>query len=279
MPGTRHRLRRDSVGQLTSSITLLQITDLHLLENPDARLLGVDTADSLRAVLTQAFSQATPDAVIASGDITHHGEARAYARFDAILAEFFAGPVLVLPGNHDESGPMARYGGERALLQFPAWTVIGVDSHENGQPGARLTSADLHSLREQCRQAAAESKRVLIVAHHPMLDVGCPWLDKDRIKNGGELLEWCAGSTRVRGVVFGHVHQIVERRYKGITVLGTPSTCFQFAPGSARFAIDETTASRQPGYRWLELQADGTIVSVVGRVTDYPLNIDLSDRD
>jgi Icc protein len=255
---------------LTSSITLLQITDLHLLENPDARLLGVDTADSLRAVLTQAFSQATPDAVIASGDITHHGEARAYARFDAILAEFFAGPVLVLPGNHDESGPMARYGGERSLLQFPAWTVIGVDSHENGQPGARLTSADLHSLREQCRQAAAESKRVLIVAHHPMLDVGCPWLDKDRIQNADELLEWLAGHSTTAAMVFGHAHQVVEHSYRDIALFGTPATCFQFQPDSATFTIDVDEIRGQPGYRWLQLAGDGTVRSTVERVVDYP---------
>lgn len=263
---------------MTSSVTLLQITDLHLLEDPDARLLGVDTAESLRAVLTQAFSQASPDAVVASGDITHHGHARTYARFDAILAEFFEGPVLVLPGNHDESEPMSRYGGERARLQFPAWTVIGLDSHENGQPGARLRPADLDVLRAQCRQAAAEGKCVLVACHHPMLDVGCPWLDKDRIQNADELLDWLAEHSTTAAVVFGHAHQVVEHRYRSIALFGTPATCFQFQPDSATFTIDLDAVRGQPGYRWLRLESDGTVSSTVERVTDYLLEIELPQR-
>jgi Icc protein len=263
---------------LTSSLKLLQITDLHLLADPDDRLLGVDTADTLRAVLAQAFTQARPDAIIASGDITHHGEAAAYARFEAILAEFFDGPVLVLPGNHDESAAMVGYTGQRQRLQFSAWTVIGVDSHENGQPGARLTSTDLDTLRAQCREAAADGKRVLIACHHPMVDTGCPWLDKDRIQNADELLVWLARHSTTAAIVFGHAHQVVEHRYRDIALLGTPATCFQFQPDSATFTIDIDEWCGQPGYRWLQLQDDGSINSTVDRVADYPLEIELPNR-
>jgi Icc protein len=40
-----------------------------------------------------------------------------------------------------------------------------------------------------------------------------------------------------------------------VRVMTTPSTCVQFAPGSAKFAIDP----RPPGYRRLTLHADGRI--------------------
>jgi Icc protein len=56
--------------------------------------------------------------------------------------------------------------------------------------------------------------------------------------------------------------------------MGTPSTCFQFAPHSATFAIDDAG----PGYRWLELHADGSLESRVGRASGFALNIDLKDR-
>ena len=88
---------------MTSSLTLLQITDLHLLADPELACLVWIQLSSLRAVLHQAFAQARPDAVLATGDITHHGDTGAYARFDERFAECFDGPVLVLPGNHDES--------------------------------------------------------------------------------------------------------------------------------------------------------------------------------
>ena len=256
---------------------MLQITDAHLRPDSGQSLLGVDTAESLRAVLAQAFNESTPQLVVASGDLAHDPEVRSYRRFLAVLREFHQGATLFLPGNHDLAVPLARTLRGPDSVTLGDWEVVGFDSHADERPEAELTTVDLAALQD--RIAGSSARHLLLACHHPLVDVGCPWLDKDRIKNGGELLEWCAGNTRVRGVVFGHVHQVVERRYKGITVLGTPSTCFQFAPGSARFAIDETPTSRQPGYRWLDLQADGTIVSVVGRVTDYPLNIDLSDRD
>jgi Icc protein len=40
-----------------------------------------------------------------------------------------------------------------------------------------------------------------------------------------------------------------------LRLLSTPSTCAQFRPGSDSFAIDE----RPPGYRWLDLRADGRL--------------------
>ena len=256
---------------------VLQITYSHLRPRPGQSLLGVDTAESLRAVLAQAFRESTPELVIASGDLAHDPETQSYRRFQAVLRDFHEGATLFLPGNHDLSAPLVETLSGPDAMTLGDWEVLGFDSHADHQPEAELSAVDLAALQDRISRSAAV--HLLLACHHPPVDVGCPWLDKDRIKNGGELLEWLAEDTRVRGVVFGHVHQVVERQHKGIAVLGTPSTCFQFAPGSARFAIDEATGSRQPGYRWLELQADGSIASVVGRLTDYPLSIDLSDRD
>jgi len=78
-------------------------------------------------------------------------------------------------------------------------------------------------------------------------------------------------SGRVRAYVFGHVHQIIDLDTP-IPILGTPSTCFQFEPGSEEF----TVGSQQPGYRMLELDADGSLKSEVFRILDYELSLDLS---
>ena len=50
--------------------------------------------------------------------------------------------------------------------------------------------------------------------------------------------------------------------------LGTPSTCIQFAPGSAEFALDE----QMPGYRWLHLYDEGQLDTGVSRVLDLNVN-------
>lgn len=258
--------------ELTS--TLLHITDLHLLGEPGSTLLGVDTADSYRAVLAQAFAEATPDAVLATGDIAHNAEVEAYQRFADVLDEFHRGPRLVVPGNHDCAEPMRWLLEAATELPLPGWSVITFDSHVDNEPGAALAAVELQRLQDLCAAASAAGTHVLLATHHPPVLVGCPWLDKDRIQNAAELLDYLSEHTSVAAMVFGHAHQIVETRHDGIALLGTPSTCFQFAPRSERFAIDTT----KPGYRWLQLKKSGELTSRVGRVLDYPLHIDLSRK-
>lgn len=250
---------------------MLQITDLHLRAEPHATLLGVDTARSLRAVLQQALSEATPDAVLVTGDIAHDPLPAAYRKFVQIMDEFVAAPYLCIAGNHDIAGAMAELL-EPSELILPGWRLVALDSHVDDTPEADVSAADWE--RVQAALGAGDDRWVLVATHHPPVSVDCPWLDKDRIKNGGELLESLSEHASVKGMVFGHAHQVVETDYRNIPLLGTPSTCFQFAPGSAEFAIDELL----PGYRWLTLSPDGQVASRVRRLADFPLQIDLSDR-
>ena len=62
---------------------------------------------------------------------------------------------------------------------------------------------------------------------------------------------------RLRGVVFGHIHQASQQLFDGRPLLGSPSTCFQFLPDADEFALDD----RPPGYRWLKLYDDGSIAT------------------
>jgi 3',5'-cyclic-AMP phosphodiesterase len=259
-----------------SAQRVLQITDTHLRPDPGATLLGVDTADSLRAVLEHALGEHAPDAILATGDLAHDDATGvAYERFLQLVRALYAGPVLHLPGNHDYQAPMDAALQPSTELRLGNWEIIGFDTHADGRVEARFGAADLDRLA--ARLAATAADHVLLACHHPPLDVGCAWLDPHRIGGGRELLESCAAHGRVRGLVFGHVHQEVSARFGPLAVLGTPSTCFQFAPGTARFTIDRSPLTGLPGYRWLELSADGSLHSAVRRLEGYALNIDLSD--
>ena len=249
--------------------TVLHVTDLHLRARVGERLLGVDTAESLRAVLTQALAEHRPDALLATGDIAHDPEPDAYARYLEIVREFFAGPLLTLPGNHDLEAPMRHLFSQPAVLSLGRWQIVGLDSHVDDRAEARVDAERLEALKSAC--AAAGDRPVIVATHHPPLPVGSPWLDKDRIQNGAELLEWLAEHSTARAVVFGHAHQLIESRYRHIGLLGTPSTCFQFAPASERFSID----TQKPGYRWLRLTDAGVVQSEVRLVADFDLTIEL----
>ena len=54
----------------------------------------------------------------------------------------------------------------------------------------------------------------------------------------------------------------MNREHLGVQVMATPSTCVQFKPNSDDFALDTLS----PGWRELELKADGEIATQVRRL-------------
>ena len=241
------------------SLTVLQVTDTHLFPDPDASLLGVCTQDTLDAVLDQAFRDTRPDAVIASGDLAQVGEPATYQRFLETLRARFSGPCLCVPGNHDLGEPF-----EAILptepLRLGGWDIVGVDTHIDHRVDGEVAVDELHRLGEALSGSAG--RHALVVGHHCPVEVGAPWLDAHRIANADALLAVLGAHERVRGYLGGHVHQEVDRRVGGLRILASPSTCFQFAPRSERFALDEAA----PGCRWLTLHDDGTIETYVSRL-------------
>ncbi len=249
---------------------ILQISDCHLVV-AGARLLGVDTQASLEAVLDQAMRQHTPDAIIASGDLAHDPLPEVYGRFLQTVRDASTAPLLCLPGNHDVLAAMDEAGLPLTPLALPPWQLVPLDSHVDEEPQALISAADRATTAAML--AAGDMPFVVVATHHPLFEVNCPWLDRDRIQNGEELVEWLSecsavrGTSRLRGVVFGHAHQEVVGRLSGVPLWGVPSTCFQFLPESEMFSLD----TQPPGYRWLFLEDDGNITTEVERVHGFAI--------
>jgi len=259
---------------------VLQITDCHLVAEGE-QLVGVDTQASLEAVLAQACAEHEPHAVLATGDLAHLPTPAVYTRFLRTVRRYCSAPLLCLPGNHDVLAAMQAAALPMTDLEVGAWSMVWLDSHEDDQPGALVSEADRRRTTGALR--LAEGQYVLLCTHHPLLSVNSPWPDKDRIQNPQDLLESLAecsavsgsdgsGASRLRVVVFGHAHQVVEGQVAGVPLFGTPSTCFQFQPQSRTFTMDD----RSPGYRWLHLEDDGRFVTEVRRVDSYIINVRLN---
>ena len=246
---------------------VLQVTDCHLFPSPDASLLGVNTCASLAAVLEAACRERTPDAVLATGDIAQDPAAATYRLFLSTLRSYYAGPLLCVPGNHDH-GETFRAELPCADLSVGAWRVAGVDTHVDDVVGGSVDEQELARLQA----ALVGHGPTLVVGHHCPAEIGCAWLDVHRIDNGEALLD-VIDTPEVKAYAFGHIHQEVDQR-AGTRLLGTPSTCFQFASDTVAFAIDDA----KPGYRWLDLANDGTFSTEVARIGDFPLTINLRDR-
>ena len=104
--------------------------------------------------------------------------------------------------------------------------------------------------------------RHLLLLHHHPLPAGCSWLDQHSLRNSAALDRVLAKFPRVKNLLCGHIHQEQDLYWNGRRMLATPSTCVQCKPHCANFTLDTIA----PGWRWLELHADGTLTTEVCRL-------------
>ena len=244
---------------------VLHITDPHLFADQSATLRGVATYASLERVLAHYGEAAwQADIVTLTGDLTQDESRDAYRHVRTLLAPL-ALPVLCVPGNHDVRAVMRSVLSALpfhycASIRLGNWLIIGMDSCVDDSAHGSVDAAEL--LRAQAEIDESEADHVLVCVHHPPVAVGSRWLDGVGMKNREKFLQTMADAGRVRGVLFGHVHQAVDTRVRGIEIIGTPSTCRQFKPGSEKFAVDDNP----PAYRRVELHADGRLESTLESV-------------
>lgn len=241
---------------------LIQLTDFHLHEDPAARQGGVDTHATLAAVIDHARrEQPAPDVVLATGDLTNNGEAGAYGRARSLLQGLPA-PAYCLPGNHDhrETFAAALPGDgvhiSRSLC-LGGWQVVLLDSTIPGEEDGRLSADELAALDDALQ--TEPSLHALVCLHHHPVAVGGAWRDAVSLENPDDLFAVLDRHPRVRGLLFGHIHQPYEGARGGVRLMGTPSTCFQFVDDNGHLGI----ADDPPGYRTLTLAPDGAIESSV----------------
>jgi len=255
------------------AIKLIQITDSHLEAQAGGQLLGLNTDDSLRAVVGLiAEEHPQVDLLLATGDISNCGSTSSYRRFQS-LTDNLAKHTLWLPGNHDLNDAMGEAIGNGEELDGSAdiacWKVLTLDSSVEGEVGGHLSAEQLNILRQELQNSIGS--HVLICLHHHPILIGCDWLDTQRVSNADQFFEVLDAFDHIRGVLWGHIHQPIDQRRKGVRLMATPSSCIQFAPNSAEFKLDR----QSPGYRWLTLLPDGAIETGISRASDFSVTIDV----
>ncbi len=269
MAVSKDKNSNDGFSGHSSELNIVQLTDLHLFSDPESRLLGVQTEESFLSVLSLSQQQhKNPDLMLFTGDLTQDASKEAYLRLRHYLSELNI-PCFCLPGNHDDPELMQSILNlenvkiSSSILE-KGWQIICLNSKLPGSEGGHLDDKELQLLKEKLEQHP--DKPALIVFHHPPLPVGSSWLDTMTLDNPDDLFEITSRHPQVKGLLLGHVHQDQDWEQNGLRVITTPSTCFQFKPNSHEFALDQNP----PGYRWLNLLADGSIETGVTRLTAMP---------
>jgi len=251
-------------------IKFIQISDSHLLQDNRQRLIGVNTDASLRAVMDLVSTEENVSGILASGDLSQDGSLQSYQRFSEIMQT--AGvPIYWIPGNHDDSKhfhepdnfPLKK----REAIEVGNWRILLLDSVIPGDESGYLAESELKYIENN---VTADGKYHMLVLHHQPLSCGSAWLDSMILRNADEFLGLISGKDSIRAVLYGHIHQASMQQVAGISFLSSPSTCFQFKPGTVEFSLD----TRLPGYRRIVLKNDGSLETDIVRIKNYNLELD-----
>lgn len=258
----------------TPYVTAVQLTDSHLFASADTRLLGMDTQHSLQHVIELVqVEQPQIDVLLCTGDLSQDSSALAYQRFAQMTGSLGA-PMRWFAGNHDERLALQQACANTDYLEpvydVGAWRIVMLDSSVAGKVHGELTPAQLQMLAQAL--SSAGERYVLVALHHHPMPVGSAWIDNIGLHHPEALHAVLARYPQVKAVLWGHVHQEFDQQADGIRWLATPSTCIQFTPRSADFAVEE----KAPGYRWLRLYADGQLETGVSRVQGVKFALDIN---
>lgn len=265
---------RGDVKDDMGSLRVVQVTDTHLFADPSGQLVGVNTERSYGEVMEKVLGEVWPvDLILATGDLVHDGSDSGYRRFKSQF-EDLAVRTLVIPGNHDDAAAMRQiFSAGRVTWSdntlLGQWQFITLDSCVAGSSSGHLAQSQLQML-DKCLTSHPDHHALVCLHHHPIA-IDCDWIDRMRVDNGSELFEILDRHEAVRGVIWGHVHQEFETIRRGVRLLASPSTCVQFKPHQPNFTIDDAP----PGFRWLQLYADGRIETSVVYVDSLASSADL----
>lgn len=257
-------------------IEILHITDCHLSADTSNELLGVNTLDSLDAVLAQAVAdQISPDLIMVTGDLAQDGTEEAYRCLQDRLSDYHC-PKYWFAGNHDHRPSMQEAVGQGSeltkVVRIGRWQIIMLDSLVPGSVFGRLQQSELDVLEQALKERP--DLHTLVSLHHHPIDINSAWLDGIGLHNRDEFWQIIDRASNVKVVLWGHIHQDVDAKRGDVRLLASPSTCIQFKPGSDDFAIDNVA----PGYRKLCLSADGELTTEVVRAESFDFTVDMESN-
>jgi Icc protein len=253
-----------------------QITDMHILaagklfHSPrptipadDPAWSHIDTAACLaRAVAQLNALTPMPDLTVITGDLTDHGGAEEYANLRALLAPLRM-PHFLIPGNHDnreklreafaDRGHFPRHGFLHYAVENYPLRIVALDTNIPGSHEGELCRERLAWLDDTLK--AAPAKPTLVLMHHPPFATGIEHMDGYPLRDPAAFAAIVARHPQIEGILCGHLHRTIHRRFAG-TIAGTcPATAHQLVldinPGApAEFNFEP------PGYQ-LHLWRDG----------------------
>ena len=232
-------------------VYIAQISDLHI-KLPGVLAYGrVDTAGALaRCVAALNALEPRPDLVVISGDLVDTPAAAEYEHLKRLLAQLEL-PFAGIPGNHDSremmraAFPLAGYafgsGPLNQCVEVDGIDLVLMDSSVPGEPHGELSATTLPWL--EATLASAPARPALLFLHHPPFQTGIGHMDRQHLRNAGELADIVRRHRRVQLIAAGHVHRAVLTLFAGVpaTICPAPPTSTATSCGAIRISRRCTT--------------------------------------
>lgn len=255
--------------QQSTEKIIIQITDTHLMDQPQASFVKMNPEQSFHAVIDDILEKYTDiDAIVHTGDLAQVAKPETYARYQQFMQKLNI-PFYQIPGNHDDKQYFPFHTPEPVpgVLEFGDWQIVLLNSAVPHKVDGWIQTAQLDQLKLILDKT--KDKQLIMACHHHPLDMQSHWIDQHKLKNTNELTELLSGYDQIRAVICGHVHQDSLNIWNNIQFLSSPSTSVQFKPKSYDFALDTVS----PGYRSLLLKANGQFETQVHRLEHFSQNI------
>lgn len=215
----------------------IHLTDPHIIVSPQ-KLFGADVHEHLRRAV-DSINRKFGDAKMCmiTGDLTHWGEAGAYAELTEILSGLNM-PWYLLMGNHDERATLQAAMPDLpwspdGFLHYTVETDVGVflalDTLDDGRNNGRMCEVRLRWLRERLLETQADGRDVFLFMHHPPMDIGIHAMNLIGMVNGSDMAAVLQGFTHIRHMFFGHLHRTCHGSWRGIPFSTVKATCYQVA--------------------------------------------------
>ncbi|RVU33157.1 3',5'-cyclic-nucleotide phosphodiesterase [Rheinheimera riviphila] len=240
---------------------LLQLTDCHLLADPQADYQQIKPYQHLAALLgalkTQAF-----DALLLTGDLTQDHSLASYQLLADLLKDW-PSPVFYLPGNHDEPDLMAQAFAKPPFVAATevtanGWTWLLLNT-KGATPAGEFDQPRLLELATTLQNTRTP---VWLFCHHHPLPIGAA-IDRHGLQHPEALLSLLTEHPQVKGLAHGHCHSAYQATHQigyqaghpaGLTIVGCPATSVQFT-----LSADWQTEDQGPqGCVW-NFAADGSV--------------------
>jgi len=200
----------------------IHLTDTHVIG--DGLLYGQDPAARLRAAVASINAEHSDAGfVVLTGDMTHWGDAAAYARFLSEIKKFNM-PVHLMLGNHDDTEAFGAafpetHRDENGFVQSGFTTPFGrflfLDTKAPGTHAGAYCPARQAWLDRELHQTDGP---IILFVHHPPFKTGIASMDRIMLQDAETFYDVIAPhKARIRHLFFGHVHRAIFGNWRGIS--------------------------------------------------------------